>query len=199
MGNFVFGTTTVPDGKRGPWTIDTFTITPKDAREYNVGLIMSFSPTDRWIQAGTYRRLHHKTRGVVMSNTPWEVQTNSKAFSMATGNVLINGLGLGMLLEGILTKADVKHVRIIEIDPDVIALTGPHFAKDKRVEIINADAYEYKPAKGEFFDFAWHDIWDRAEPENFPFMAKLGRRYNKHVAAAQDFWMRDKLRQLHYS
>lgn len=190
---FRLGTCTVPDGTSGPWTIDTFTITEAEARSYNLSCLFGGSGA-MCIDPGTYRRLRHKDRGVVMSNTPMEVRTNRIAYRMARGRVLINGLGLGMLLEAILSKPDVTYVRVIEIDPDVIKLTGPHFAHDPRVEIICADALEYKPAKGELFDYCWHDIWDTISSDNLPEMATLGRRYGKRRSVEQDHWARDMIR-----
>ncbi len=188
---FVFGTCTVPDGKRGPWTIDRFSLTEKQACMYNLGHMRT---PEIWLAAGTYARLCHRDRGVVMSNTPMEVRTNLEAYRRATGRVLVNGLGLGMLLEGILSKPDVTYVRVIEVDAQVIRLVAPHFASDPRVEVIHANALEYRPAKGERFDYAWHDIWDSIGEDNLPVMAALGRRYNKRVAAAQGFWARDIIR-----
>jgi hypothetical protein len=192
---FKFGTCTVPDGKKGPWTIDTFTIPKNDPL-----LFMSNFRAARdgnayaMVHPGTYKRLRHEKRGCVMSNTDMEIYTNVEGYKAATGRVIINGLGLGMLLEGILSKPDVTYVRVIEIDQDVIDLVGPHFTKDKRVEIIQADAYEYRPKVGEKFDYAWHDIWDAISSDNLVLMAALGRRYNKRVAAAQGFWAREQIR-----
>lgn len=150
-----FGDATVPDGRSGPWTIDTFTISEAEARRYN---IFNMRTPFMWIDPGTYRRLRHDSRGVVMSNTPMEVRTNQWAYCQARGRVIVNGLGLGMFLEGILQKPEVTYVRVIELDEHVIRLVGPHFRKDPRVEIIQGDAYTYCPARGETFDFAWHDI-----------------------------------------
>ena len=73
-----------------------------------------------------------------MSTTPFEQRTNRTAFYDATGRVLINGLGLGMLLAAILRKPDVKRVRVIEHDADVIALVGPTFATDERVKSLTS-------------------------------------------------------------
>lgn len=186
-----WGDVTVPDGKRGPWTIDTIVLTASDvlvenlraARDGN-GFMMC--------REGTYKRLSHAQRGVVMSNTPMECRTAYSAFSQAVGHVLVNGLGLGMVVEGLLHKPGVKSIRVIEIDKDVISLVSPHL-DDHRLRIINADAYEYKPDKGEKFDYVWHDIWDTLDIENLPLMAKLNRKYGR-IAKAQGTWSRDEIR-----
>lgn len=189
---FVLGTCTVPDGRSGPWKVSTFKVDEDEARYFN---LMNLRNISQWIEPGTYRRLSHKVRGVVMSNTPMEVRTNSEPFYYATGRVLINGLGLGMLLEAILSKPSVTYVRVIEIDEHIIKLVGRHFKKDNRVEIIRGDALSYHPARGEKFDYAWHDIWDAIDPVNLPQMATLGRRYNRRVANRQGWWARNIIRE----
>ena len=191
--DFEFGTCTVPDGERGDWKIDTFTVSEEEARLESMRAVFGGHGYAA-IRPGTYRRLTHARRGVIMSNTRMEVMTNWGAYHAATGRVLINGLGLGMLLEAILTKPDVTYVRVIEKEADVIALVGPHFSSDPRVEIVHADALTYKPAKGESFDYAWHDIWDAICEDNLEQMATLGRRYGKRRAANQGWWARDLIR-----
>jgi len=186
---FTFGTTSVPDGQVGPWAIETFDVTEVEAKFHNLRCDLAGRRLDR-IEPGTYRRLRHAERGVVMSNTPMEIMTNRQAYRDAHGSVLINGLGLGMLLEGLLAKPTVTAVRVIEVDADVIALTGPHFAADPRVTIIHADADTYTPAKGERFDYVWHDIWDTISEANLAHMTRLARRYGQRTTC-QGFWSRE--------
>lgn len=192
MSKFVFGTVTVPDGKRGEWKIDTVTLSEADVLMGNLRAARDGNH-EMICPPGTYKRLTHKQRGCIMSNTRMEITTAVEAYHAAKGRVLINGLGLGMVLEGVLSKPDVTFVRVIEFDADVIALVGPHFANDPRVEIIHADAYEYKPAKGERFDYVWHDIWDTISADNLPLMAKLCRKYGSK-AEAQGVWSRKQAR-----
>lgn len=56
-----------------------------------------------------------------------------------------------------------------------------------KISIVQADAYSYTPAKGERFDYVWHDIWDDLDPANLPLMAKLKRKYAQR-AAEQGAW-----------
>lgn len=194
MNTFKFGTVTVPDGSKGPWTIDTIDVTNDEVLLHNLRALRDDTP-ELVCKPGTYRRLWHADRGVIMSNTRMEIITAYDAFQEATGRVLINGLGLGMVLEGILSKPDVSFVRVIEVDADVIALVAPHFAADRRVEIIQADAYAYRPLQGEWFDYVWHDIWDKIDSHNLSGMAKLTRRYDK-FAAKQGVWSRREARRM---
>lgn len=183
------GTSTVPCGQRGDWALEEFTISEREAAFSNLSCLHAGRSLFR-VRPGRYKRLVHRSRGVVMSNTPMEVTTNYEALNQAKGHVLINGLGMGMLLEAVLSKPEVENVRVIEVDPDVIALVGPHFSHDPRVTIVQADALVYKPEKGARFDFVWHDIWDDICADNLPQMKALVRKYRKPIAQAQGVWSR---------
>jgi len=113
-----------------------------------------------------------------MSNTPSEIKDHLEFIKRAKGNVLINGLGLGVSLSKILEKPEVESVTVIEKDLDVIRLVGPTYAKDSRVKIINADAYKWK-SNGVRYYVIWHDIWDDICEANLPEMTKLHRKYGK--------------------
>lgn len=147
----------VPEGKSGDWAVQRFTISDGDVGLFNLRLIRD-GQARRIVPPGTYTRLV-RGRAVVMSDTPAESHEHGVLYRRASGNVLMNGLGLGFGLAAILRKPDVAAVTVIEKSPDVVALIAPHI-KDDRVTIINADALEWRPAKGTRFNVVWHDIWD---------------------------------------
>lgn len=164
--------------------IETFTVSEDEAKLHNIR-----SRGRGYIEAGVYKRLVING-DTVMSNTPMEIRTNRMAYARATGRVLINGLGLGMLVEKMLTKPEVEHITVIEKNPEVIALVGPVFANNDRVTIIEADALEYRPPKGENYQLVWHDIWTFITSDNLPDMHKLHRRYGRR-AEQQMSWARE--------
>jgi len=192
--NEIDWTIDTPDGSCGPWSIETFEIDERAASFSRVRAVVTGNRFEV-VEAGTYRRLVHRTRGVVMSNTRMEKSTNTGAWMAARGHVLINGLGLGMLLGAILRKPEVEFVRVIEIDPDVISLVGPTFAGRENVEIVQADALAYRPEKAERYTFAWHDIWDFTGPDMLPTMAALKRKWARRVGE-QKAWT-EKLARYH--
>ena len=77
----------VPDGKRGSWSVESFTITEADARFSNIRAI--FKGSLEAVDAGDYKRLV-RNGTVVMSNTRMEVITNRPILRNARGHVLIN-------------------------------------------------------------------------------------------------------------
>ena len=110
------------------------------------------------------------------------------------GHVLINGLGLGYVATKILEHDNVKHVTIIEKSEDVIKLIGPTLQKSfpGRVTIINEDAFEHKPKRGERYTVVWHDIWDDICTDNLSGMTKLHRKYGRRTEW-QGSWQKENL------
>ena len=174
----------VPDGISGDWEVSTFTVQASELSQR-----ISKLQTGRGVPEGTYKRLT-RCGEVIVSNTPDEIWDFSMFLRYrATGKVLINGLGLGVLVQGLLEKPDITEITIIEKSEDVIKLSGPTYLKDERVNIIHADAFEYKPPKGKLYDAVWHDIWDYITSENIPEMKKLHRKYGR-FAKYQESWCR---------
>ncbi len=172
----------IPDNKIGDWAIETFVVN-------EIGSVLSlFSYGSRFVAPGTYKKL--KREGVmVMSNTPAEIDDCLPLYYAARGNVLINGLGLGVCLRGILGKEGVKSITIIEKSKDVIDLVSPYI-NDERVTIICADAFEWVPPEGMVYDCVWHDIWNSVCGDNLPEMGRLHRKYSKK-AIWQGSWCKE--------
>jgi spermidine synthase len=176
----------IPEGASGPYRVEHFTVSKEDA---DMTRIRAFRDRYSYVPPGDYTRLMRDDT-VVMSDTPMELSTNSQIIRAAQGRVLLNGLGIGMVLQRILAKSEVEHVTVVEISEDVIKLVGPSFATDPRVTIVRADALEYAPPVGERFDAVWHDIWDDVCSDNLPDMRKLHRRYGKRTGW-QASWRRE--------
>lgn len=178
----------VPSGTSGNWTVEKFTVTGNE--------FQGFGP--RFVPPGTYTRLL-LGRTVVMSDTPDEMRDHYEAVRKATGNVLIAGLGLGMVLQAVLDKPDVKHVRVIEKSKDVIALVAPTYVEKygNRLTIVNADIFEWSPPKCAIvaggYDCAWFDIWNNLCTDNLAEMTRLKRRYGRW-AKWKGCWGEDLLR-----
>lgn len=177
----------VPEGESGPWRVELFEVTEQAAAIENIRAAFG----RRHIKPGIYTRL---MRGgtVVMSNTPAEIRDHLQFISIAKrgGDILINGLGLGVALSEILTSDAVKSVTVVEKSSDVIALVAPTYAADQRVTIIEADAFDWRPPKGQRYSAVWHDIWDYICADNLPEMATLHRRYGRR-ADWQGSWCKE--------
>ena len=160
----------LPEMSKGPWRIEHFITDRPDFHSMMRG---------RDVPLGeSYTRLM-RNGTLVMSDTSAECRDHLEALYRATGNCLINGLGIGMILKNILLKPEVTDVTIVEISQDLIDLVSPHYT-DPRVKYVCCDAFLYKPEKGKRFQMVWHDIWDNICEDNLPEMTKLHRKYGKY-------------------
>lgn len=183
----------IPDGRSNAWEVSSFEVSEKDATFHNMRA--AFKPGQRFIKPGKYKKL---TRNgyLIMSNTPAEISDHYCFISKAKkgGHILINGLGLGVALSTILDSECVESVTVIEKSADVIFLVGPSFRHDKRVNIIHADAFNWKPPRGVRYNAVWHDIWDDICTDNVSEMTRLHRKYGKRTDW-QGSWCKEECKQ----
>lgn len=178
----------VPEGEHGSVRIERFEV-PKNSIE-SLRLAMS----GRGCPPGTYTKMLRNGR-LWMSDTPaeqrdhmavdWEIQRRG-------GRVLVMGLGLGMIVHRALQHDKVEHVDVVEIDPDVAALVGPHYEKSGRVTVHVGDAFAMKWPAGTRWSVAWHDVWPDLTEDNLPEMARLARSYGRRVDW-QGFWGKEEI------
>jgi hypothetical protein len=180
----------LPEGQVDGLRIDRFTVAGSDYETFRAAL------HGRPISPGTYTRLMDGGR-LWMSDTPAEkcdhLEAVWKIAEPGTRRVLINGLGIGMVLKAALAYDHIEHIDVVEIDPRVIELVGPHYA-DPRVTIHQADAYEQCRAwpRGTRWDAAWSDIWPNLCTSHLADMARLRRSYGRRTTW-HDCWGRELL------
>jgi len=182
--------TDIPEGQSGQWKVEKLAISQEEAKIYNLRAqiqAMQGRPF-RPIEPGNYVWLKRGEQ-VVMSNTPAELEDLGFWQSKATGQVLINGLGLGIAAEMALEKSNVTYVTVIEIDQDVIKLVYPYLQKKygDKIEVHWTDAFGWRPPRGIKYDVVWHDIWDNICSDNLEGMARLRKKYARR-AVWQGFW-----------
>jgi hypothetical protein len=178
----------LPIGSRGRAAISRFTVTPTDSDFTRLRAAMKGRG---YVPAGEYTQL--RVNGSQwMSDTPDELRDCHSILCRARGRVLVNGLGLGCVVRGLLAKPIVEHVDVVEIDPDVIALVGPHYA-GPRCTIHHADAFAIEWPNGTRWDCAWHDIWQSICGDNVDEMKRLRRKYARRVDW-QAFWCESEMR-----
>lgn len=181
---------TVPEGEFNGLRVERFTLTPAQA-----SIASMRAGAGRYLIAGTYTRLMDG-RKLWMSDTHGELRDHELAIwqiqNIGTRRVLINGLGLGMVVKAALDCEHVEHVDIVEIDPRVVALVGPHYQADPRVTIHTADAIAQtsKWPPNTQWDVVWHDIWPTITENNRSDMRRLHRSYARR-AGWQGSWGRD--------
>lgn len=171
----------LPEGTSGPWTVERIRISA--AQRLTITDMIAGA---RDIPPGAYTILRHGN-DTWMGDTPQEQSEHARVLD-ATGEILINGLGLGCLPNWLLQDPAVTSVDIVERDPDVIALVASHYEQKwaGRCRVHHGDAFTHV-WPGRTFDLVAHDIWVAMEPENLLEMQRLHQRYDP-VARAQWSW-----------
>lgn len=176
-------------GRSGEWSVERIVI---PEREYNPD--QDSRPDCFKFRPGTYIGL---SRGHEQFMTDfydeWWTQRPAIAEAQARGGqILITGLGLGLVAEAILKPSEnkVSGITIIEQSADVISLVKPYLdaGYPGKIEIIEADAFSWQPPQGQRFTVCWHDIWPNPlAEENAKDMEILEARYQPWCDW-QGFW-----------
>jgi hypothetical protein len=118
-----------------------------------------------------------------MSITPMELESQSHHAFAAHGDVLIGGLGMGVLAYNVAQKPEVSKVTVIERDASIIAMlkvvaeAWPDAWRSK-VRIIHGDAFATTEAAPCSYDVALFDIWPMVGDTNLrPDLQRLETRY----------------------
>jgi len=161
----------LPDMEQGQWRVEKFT---------TVKICWASEKAGRHVPVGqTFTRLLFDGQ-LLMSDTPAEQNDHRLPIIKATGDCMLHGLGLGLVLKNILLKPEVQTVTVIESSQTLIDLIAPHYS-DPRVVFINADALTYKPPKCQRYHMVWSDIWPTITMDNLKTMGILHRKYGKRA------------------
>lgn len=142
------------------WIVRTFEIT----KDNWYAIVRDGILPGKYVSLNSKRQNNSWDNTCMMSDTPMERFTNQEFINKAYGNVLIAGLGIGMVPAAIADKDDVESITILEIDQEIIDLIEPLIRKyvpnQHKIAIIQADAYKYpKSYNGNKYDSIWLDIW----------------------------------------
>lgn len=135
------------DEKCGEYAIEHFIVPDNSVRAMIDGIL-----------PGEYVRLMHSGE-LLMSDTSMEKRTNAEFCINAYGDVLIGGLGMGMIVLAIQDKEEVKSITILEKAPEIISMICGQLKFNDKVKVIETDVFTWKPNKGQKFDCIYMDIW----------------------------------------
>lgn len=169
--------------------IKKFSVNKQEARSFNLGQLFS-GRSIMQIQPGQYVQLYVDGE-IMMSDTPFELTTNSEFVAFAHGDVMIAGLGLGVIIYNLKEKVlngEITSITVYEKNQAVIDVVLPLF-KDFPIKCICKDILTYKPPKEEKYDTMYFDIWPTIDYEiNLPEIRMLHNRWKSHKKT-KDSWM----------
>ena len=167
----------LPDGKKGDYEVSHFLIKRNDP---------FFCAIET--PSGRYVRLTHKG-SVVMSDTFMERRTNSVFCDTAHGDVLVGGLGIGLVLMDIQDSPAVDSITVVEKSQDVIDLIAPHLPLNGKVNIICGDVWSFDPGEDRY-DVVYMDIWEFINSDVYEDeMLPLKERYRHFLKASNEAYV----------
>jgi spermidine synthase len=138
-------------------------------------------------KAGTYVILKDNSKNeIIMSDTPMELRTNNPFIRHAFGDVLLGGLGLGIIILSIQDNPDIKSITVIEKHKEIIEMITSQIKFNDKVIIIHEDIFKYKPKPKTKFDTIYFDIWNNITADNFDDIKKLERRFKRRLNKDND-------------
>lgn len=138
------------------------------------------------ITPGKYIELLHNGE-CVMSDTNMEKRTNSDFCINAHGDIIIDGLGIGMIIMAIQDKPEVNTITVIEKNQEVIDIVASQLNLNDKVNIICADVFEWKPERGVKYDMAYMDIWNWINEDVYKKeMQPLKRKYARFLRSKKE-------------
>lgn len=175
-------------GKSGNADISFYKVSETGAAVHTLSQAVSGRP-EMSIKPGVYSML--KVDGeLMMTDTPHEIRTNLDIIKNARGDVLIAGLGLGMVLVPLLLNRRVRSVTVIEKSKGVIKLVKPRIqkwrehqgvgSKSTPLYILNFDIFEWDPG-ALTWDVIYFDIWPTIGKENLVGGNKLKKKFKKSL------------------
>ena len=129
----------------------------------------------------------------IMDDSAYEAEQADAFLSAATGDVLLAGLGLGMVLRPLVDNSNVSSITVIEKYQEVIDLISPHVPLSKKIKIINDDIYTWTPDKT--YDVAWFDSYIYPADGDDPlgtYLVDMTKKYKSFVETAY-FWPGDSI------
>jgi hypothetical protein len=172
----------------GEITTENYEITNIVLTEMDVKLARMRNYDSQWYVRGLqanfpYVRLVKKGEGIMMSDTPMERNTNYEFLVSANGDVLIFGLGLGLVVLPLLSDDGIKSITVVELYQDLIDVVQPilkaHDEKNK-LTVIQGDAYNFDISKfNQKFDTIYFDIWIDICSDDYESHKTLKRKYRK--------------------
>ena len=168
------------------YKIDKITLSKEKVRSEQI-----FNFRQPWLTQGLkadfeYVRLVKKGDGIMMSDTPMERNTNEAFIQKANGDVIIFGLGLGLVILPLLNKQEVTSILVVELYQDLIDIVEPILKKydlQDKLTIVQGDCFDFhnRMPKERKFDCVYGDIWISISSDNYEEMKILTKNWKNRI------------------
>ena len=131
---------------------------------------------------------------LVMTSTEFELLTNKPFLNNAFGDVLIFGLGLGLIVYPLLNDNIINSIKIVELSPNIISYIGNKIKENdinNKVTIFSGDAYNYfnYMNENEKYDTIYFDFWLELNENNINEITTIKDLYSPFLKNEKSFIM----------
>lgn len=191
----------IPEGESGDAKVKHMVISEQDAKFSRLRQVATRG-REMAVEPGKIAQLF-VGGSLMMSDTPHEQSSNWDLLREAHGDVLIAGLGLGLVVLPLLNKERVQSVTVVEKSPGVIKLVEEPIRnaagdRGEAFQVIEADIFEWKPPRGSRFHAIYFDIWPNITRSNLKDMHKLHAKFRRRKASRYSWmssWLYEELKE----
>jgi len=177
----------LPEGQVGETSLSHFEVSEADVKFAEMRVMVT-GCADEYVFPGQYVRLQSGGK-VWMTDTHFERRTNFDFLlkaERAGGDILVAGLGLGMIVLPVAKLQQVKSITVIEKNPDVVELVQPALMQankhvKKKLSITVADIFEWQLERGAKWDVIYFDIWPDSNVDNLDEISKLKKKFARRL------------------
>jgi hypothetical protein len=133
----------------------------------------------------------------VMSNNLFEKLTNQNFIDTARGDVIVFGLGLGLILFPLLEDDEISSITVIDNSIDIIDNIGPiikNYDVNNKLTIIQGDVFTHYQQLNEMkFDVMYFDYWNIVDSTIQTDMEMLKELYKNNIKETGQimYWCED--------
>lgn len=184
--------------EKNDWVITKISLTEEEVRLERMRNFRNYFMVAGLKANFEYVKLFRKKDGIWMSDTPMERNSNNGFIQDANGDVLIFGLGLGLIVFPLLEKESVKSIKVVELNQEIIDLVSPYIkAKDthNKFSVVQGDAYEHHKIDNQKYDCVYGDIWRDISTDNYESMKTLTKNWKNRINRSNensfiDHWLK---------
>ena len=129
--------------------------------------------------------LSNKSNECIMSSNLFERLTNQNFIDTVKGDVIIFGLGLGLIIFPLLEDEEVTSITVIDNSIDIINNIGPiikNYDVNDKLTIIQGDAFTYYQQLNDVkFDIMYFDYWNIVDSTIYNDMETLKELYKNNI------------------
>lgn len=123
-----------------------------------------------------------KNDELIMTSTEFELLTNKPFLDVSFGDILIFGLGLGMIIYPLLEDSSINSITVIEKEQELINYIGDKIkTKDinNKVSFVLGDVYGYHEvmSKDKKYDVIFFDYWHKLTMTNVDELENIKNNY----------------------